>query len=152
MDPQKENASTKQSGSGKTVKLEDIGNLIKAKRGRDGITLEEAANESGISPATLSRWERGFYEKPLGINRAIPKPNPQTIVLLASWLGVSVDQVVEIQLEQKSVTDIVEAHLRADPNLDGDLANALSHMFKTTYDNFHTLTTTRRSTTQSDDE
>jgi transcriptional regulator with XRE-family HTH domain len=105
--------------------------LIMAKRREEKIGLRAAAQESGVSPSTLSRLERGNLPS---------LPDTDTLTKLAVWLNVSLDEIF-IHDQQKSdaetpkptTPEIVEAHLRADKNLSSDTAKALADMFKSLY-------------------
>ncbi len=130
------------------VRLEDLGALIRAKRKAEGLTLEQAARQSGVSPATLSRLERrqstGAAENET--RKAAPVPDTRTLAALARWLGVALDRVVAVappppmhavtHREGETVPDMVEAHLRADPNLDAATAAALARTFRVAYEQF----------------
>lgn len=57
-----------------------IAQRLFAKRKRDGLSLNRAAKDIGIRPSTLYRLE------------TIPnKPDMETAILVARWLGVSLD-------------------------------------------------------------
>lgn len=63
-----------------------LGVAIQAKRA--GMTQESAALALGLSGVTLSRLERGAH-----------RPTADTAVVLAKWLGWSVEQVIEAAKE-----------------------------------------------------
>lgn len=67
-----------------------LGQAIQARRGD---TLEEAAAQSNIPRTTLSRLERGTH-----------RPSYDTAKALASWLGWTVEQVMEGAERQVSTT------------------------------------------------
>lgn len=130
-------------------RVEDLSTLIRQKRQREKLTLEQAAKDSGVSAATLSRWERRSGD---GTDSTGPnEPDVRTLTLITRWLGVSIDRVfgdrpgspqVPDSNELASVPDIVEAHLRADRNLDERSAEALSEVFRLAYDQFSRLSNT----------
>ncbi len=106
--------------------------LIKARKREKGVGVREAARESGVSAATISRLERGVSPQ---------LPDLGTIKKLAAWLDISVDELVKAKpparrskLPNASTPDMVEIHLRADKNLRPETARALSNMFKALYD------------------
>ena len=124
-----------------TVALSELGSLIRAKRRAEGISLEVAARQAGVSAATLWRWERLHNE-----SAAQPEPDRHKLAAVAQWLGVRVEVGTGAQRTaiphdtlQDSGSDtaaMVEAHLRADPNLDRDAAAALARMFQVAYEQF----------------
>lgn len=105
---------------------------IKAKRRETGQGLREAAAEAKISPATLSRLERG----------ASPTlPDAGTLTKLADWLGISLSELLgdgksgaKAVQAKNSTPELVEVHLRADKNLTPESARALAQMFKAIYE------------------
>jgi transcriptional regulator with XRE-family HTH domain len=131
----------------RAVRAENLGQLIYDKRKREGLTLEQAAEQSGISTATLSRLERlrqphtgpGNAER-----RHVPEPDTRTLAAVTRWLGVSVDRVADFpdaptvsgvpHREGDTTPDIVEAHLRADRNIDEETAGFLNRMFRLAYE------------------
>jgi transcriptional regulator with XRE-family HTH domain len=103
--------------------------LIMAKRREENIGLRAAAQESGVSPSTLSRLERGNLPK---------LPDTETLTKLAVWLNISLDKILiqsksNVETPTPTTPEIVEAHLRADKNLSSDTAKALADMFKSLY-------------------
>jgi transcriptional regulator with XRE-family HTH domain len=129
------------------VRWEELSGLIRAKRAAERLTLYQAARESGVSAATLSRWERR-RSAGAGQPRGGPQPEPDTRTLAATarWLGVSLDQIVTVSSAQSdqcvmhrdgdSTPDVVAAHLRADRNLNAATAKALESMFRVAYEQF----------------
>lgn len=133
------------------VRVEDLSRLIRAKRKADGLTLEQVASQTGLSAATLSRLERQRVATRGG--RRVAAPDTRTLAALTRWLGVSIervidrgDEVVDVAARRadESTPDVVEAHLRADRNLDADTAAALGRMFRTAYERFAELSATTR--------
>ncbi len=137
--------------SAQVVSLEDLGKLIREKRQAVDLTLEQAAQQAGVSAATLSRWERqGKLQRGAdGVQRTMRSPDMETLAAITRWLGVSVGRVSTFETPPpahsvvhhagEATPDIVEAHLRADRNLDPDTAGALSRMFRVAYDQFAKL-------------
>jgi transcriptional regulator with XRE-family HTH domain len=116
------------------IKLTELGHYVRRKRERDGLSLRDAARETKVSAATLSR-----IENEAGV------PDSATLARLAQWLdiplariigapGTSSDQVIVRKGE--STPDVVEVHLRADKNLSPDTAEALAEMFRLAYNQF----------------
>ena len=111
---------------------EQISALIKAKRRQLGLGVRQAAAETGVSAATLSRLERGISPD---------LPDTGTLTKLAPWLGVSLNELLAMDQEAPSqgpeptTTEIIEVHLRADKSLSPETADALAKMFKVLYEN-----------------
>jgi transcriptional regulator with XRE-family HTH domain len=136
----------------RVVRLEDLGELIRAKRKASGLTLVQAARESGVSSATLSRLERqsaGVAKN--GTNKTPSMPDTRTLAAVTRWLDVALDRVVAVptpmpvhgvpHYEGETVPDIVAAHLRADPKLNRETAEALVRTFRVAYEQFAQLST-----------
>ena len=127
-----------------TVALADLGALIRARRRAEGISLEQAAQRTGVSAATLSRWERSDRT---AVGQS--EPDRHKIAAVARWLRVRVEvgngaqrTTIPHDMLHDSGSDtaaMVEAHLRADPNLDPEAAAALSRMFQVAYEQFTRL-------------
>src|SRR5437879_13345337 len=64
----------------------NISLLIKDKRKKTGFGVREAADDCGISAATMSRLERGGNPQ---------LPDASTLTKLANWLGVSVADLLK---------------------------------------------------------
>ena len=67
----------------------NIGNKIKELRKQRGITQEQLANSIGISFQAVSKWENG-----------IALPDITLAPILASYLGVSMDELFEFNLKE----------------------------------------------------
>ena len=98
--------------------------LIKTKRGNRG--LREIAQEIGdVSPSTLSRIENGKI------------PDMDTFLRICDWLQVSSEEFIKETDEQPhteiSTVDRIEGYLRADRELDPEMANALAKLMKAAY-------------------
>lgn len=117
--------------------VEDLGELIRAKRKADGLTLDQASHQIGVSAATLSRLER--------LSTGARAPDVRTLSAVARWLGISIQKIKppdtqEVVLQEGQNTPaIVEAHLRADRKLDPKTAAALSELFRAAYEQFAKL-------------
>jgi transcriptional regulator with XRE-family HTH domain len=98
------------------------GRLRKA-RSQRRLSLRKAADEVGVSPATLSRIERQA-----GV------PDLPTLDRLIQWLEL--DRASVLSSEAPTATDTPEAVdvlLRADPKLDPKTARALAAVFRSAY-------------------
>jgi transcriptional regulator with XRE-family HTH domain len=83
---------------------------IQAKRDQDGLTLRDAAQQSGVSYSTLSRLER-----------AAAHPDVETLNHVLAWLGLPFSRLVP-------GSEPVRAHLRAPRNLVPGVAAALAEV------------------------
>jgi transcriptional regulator with XRE-family HTH domain len=89
-----------------------------------GLSLRAVAEATGISAATLSRFESG-------------KGNPDidTLSKLVDWLELDRADVFSAPVRQPMDTPgFVEVHLRADPKLDVRTAQALAEGFRIMYE------------------
>jgi transcriptional regulator with XRE-family HTH domain len=102
------------------VRVEELGAMIRARLDHDGLKLRDAAGETGISSATLSRVLNGKL------------PDTKTFAALVRWLGVSADLFIPSRQAQ-STPEAIEAHLRADRTLPPDVARALADLVRATY-------------------
>ncbi|SRR2546427_10835905 len=98
--------------------LEGIGPLLKEKRGDQGI--REIAKEIGISPATLSRIERGKV------------PDLETFSKICRWLKVDPGEVLGHPRSETEKTGGVRfapaVHFKADRAISPKVAQALAEM------------------------
>jgi len=95
---------------------------IKAKRA--GMGLRETANQIGnISASTLSRVENGKI------------PDTETFLRICDWLEESPDTFIisDQQSTGGATIEVIEAHLRADKNLDEESADAIAKMLRAAY-------------------
>ncbi len=69
-----------------------LSELIKSIRKERKITLDQLAEDSGISKSTLSFWERG---KSPNKNRPL-KPSMHSLNKMATYMGISFNQLVEM--------------------------------------------------------
>ncbi|MEW6732172.1 MAG: helix-turn-helix transcriptional regulator [Acidobacteriota bacterium] len=121
------------------INVIELAEYIKRKRQDERLSLREAAEETNVSAATLSRIENG-----IGV------PDSKTLARLAGWLGIPLDRLMKgslmtrtaegnepiIYYPSESTPAIIEAHLRADPNLKPDTAKALAELFRVAYHQF----------------
>ena len=99
--------------------LQQMGERLRRERGSRGI--REVATEIGISPATLSRVERGNV------------PDLDTFGKLCGWLRVDPAEVLGLDSvrEGDDAPDVgitATAHFRADQTTSPELATALAEM------------------------
>ena len=95
-------------------------------RKHNGMSLRAVAEATGISAATLSRFESS-------------KGNPDLATLdkLADWLQLSRSEVFQAAREESLGTmGAIEVLLRADPKLDPRTAQALVEGFRIMYERF----------------
>src|SRR5437667_11552497 len=104
------------------IKVQELGHYLRRKRERDGLSLRDAARETNVSAATLSR-----IENESGI------PDSATLARLAQWLNIPLERIIggsnpssnQVVLRKgESTHDVVEVHLRSDKNLTPETANA----------------------------
>lgn len=97
--------------------------MLKTKRGERG--LREVAQEIGeISASTLSRLENGKI------------PDMDTFLRVCDWMKIDPSQFLvrtEVGNPTTSTPEIIEAHLRADKNLDEATAEAIAEMVRAVY-------------------
>lgn len=98
--------------------------MIKTKRGERG--LREIAQEIGeISASTLSRIENG------------KSPEMDVFLRICDWMKVNPAIFLSSSEEntvQLNTPEVIEAHLRADRNLDEATAEAIAQMVRTAYE------------------
>lgn len=99
--------------------------LIKTRK-RRGLSLRQVTDETGLSAATLSRFEQ---------KRSTP--DLATVEVLVKWLELDRSAVFNAPEEETPDTpSAVRAHLRADKNLDPLAVEALAKSFDLLYENF----------------
>jgi len=96
--------------------MQALGRRLVAKRGSRGV--RETAREIGISPATLSRVERGHL------------PDLETFKKVCRWLGVDPGEVLGIGASPSAstATPTVAVHFKKNRSLDPATARALAKM------------------------
>jgi transcriptional regulator with XRE-family HTH domain len=119
------------------INVAELGAHLKRKRELAHLSLRNVARETQISASTLSRIENGT-----GI------PDTPTLARIARWLNIPLERIVNgssqdgaavVYYPQESIPDILEAHLRADPNLTPESAHALAELFRVAYAAYHRL-------------
>ncbi|MCA9751668.1 MAG: helix-turn-helix transcriptional regulator [Gemmatimonadetes bacterium] len=101
-------------------------------RKEQGLSLRSAAEQCGVSASTLSR-----------IEREEARPDIDTIRRVVDWAGLPLEKVLLRRRDTEGrrkpaskpaeVMARFEAHLRAEPNLDPDTADALAGFLKIAY-------------------
>lgn len=122
------------------VRLGDLGELVRTKRRSERLTLEQAANQIGVSAPTLSRLERQATQQSNSGKRNYPEM--RTLSAITRWLGVSLqdhdNDVTQSNASNRDMPTFVAAHLRADPKLNPRTAEVLSNIFRAAYEQFAT--------------
>jgi transcriptional regulator with XRE-family HTH domain len=95
------------------ITLETLGRLAAEKRGDLGVRA--AAKVVGISPATLSRVERGYL------------PDLETFTKICKWLNVDAGQVLGMKPSAPSMPRVA-VHFKKDAALTQATAQALAQM------------------------
>lgn len=118
-----------------------VGRLLKQQRAKRRITLDQAAREIGVSASTLSRWERRGSSESAKLPRQF---DLETFQRISRWLEHaqvplqdierSLLQQVEMEPGTMSTPEVIEAHLRADRNLNSDNADLLIDLIRTAYE------------------
>lgn len=93
--------------------LQTLGRKLLEKRGDRGI--REVAAEIGVSPATLSRVERGHL------------PDLETFRKICGWLGVDPGEVLGVKAAA-TATPKAAVHFKKDRSLEPKTAQALAQM------------------------
>jgi transcriptional regulator with XRE-family HTH domain len=96
--------------------LAQLGEMLRSKRGERGV--REVAHEIGVSPATLSRVERGNI------------PDLGTFAKICKWLELDPAEVLGLEKGRSAQEAplIATAHFRAGQTANPELANALAEM------------------------
>ena len=95
------------------LSLETLGRRLSAKRGDRGVRA--VAQEIGVSPATLSRVERGYL------------PDLETFAKISRWLEIDPGAVLGFSSPDPS-TPRVAVHFRKEATLSQSTAKALAQM------------------------
>lgn len=95
------------------ISLETLGRKVLETRGEQGIRA--AAVEIGVSPATLSRIERGHV------------PDIETFRKVCEWLEVNPGDVLGSKFSSET-SDSISVHFKKDRTLDPKTAQSLADM------------------------
>lgn len=93
--------------------LDTLGQLVADRRGRDGIRATAA--RIGISPATLSRVEKGRL------------PDLENFRRICRWLRINPSQVLGFDADEGS-RPVAAVHFRKQQTMELETANALAEM------------------------
>lgn len=96
------------------LSVETLGRKLADKRGAMGIRA--AAKAVGVSPATLSRVERGYL------------PDLETFAKVCRWLEVSPGEVLGVNSATAGTPPEVAVHFKKDSTLPPQTARALAQM------------------------
>ncbi|MDE0099944.1 MAG: helix-turn-helix transcriptional regulator [Truepera sp.] len=96
------------------LELKDLGRLATAERNRRGMSLREAAADTGIPFNTLARVEKGHL------------PDLPKFKRLVEWCGADIKQFFEIEERAAATTDLIAELLRADRNLPPEAAERIA--------------------------
>ena len=127
----------KETSGQAVINMAELGHYLKRKRELAHLSLRDVAKQTQVSASTLSRIENGT-----GV------PDTPTLAKIARWLNVPLERIVNgsdrsgapvVYYPQESIPDILEAHLRADPNLTTESAQALAELFRVAYSAYHKL-------------
>lgn len=101
-----------------------LSGMIKEKRGEKGLR-ETAIEIGGVSPATISRIEKGKI------------PDVDTFIKICKWLETSTDTFIINTKSNKisSNKERIVAHLRAEKELEKSTVNMLLKMIDLAYEN-----------------
>ncbi len=100
--------------------MHELASMVRARLDQQQLKLRDAAEQSGVSAATLSRV----------LNNNLP--DTRTFAALVRWLGVSADLFIPAT-SKPTTPETIEAHLRADRTLPPELARALADLIRATY-------------------
>lgn len=103
----------------------ELASRTRARRRELGVGQREAAQQIGVSAATLSRVERGRH-----------LPSRDNLFRLVGWLegAPGARDTSEPHAPGAPTMEAVELHLRADPGLTPDDAEALARMIRLAYE------------------
>jgi transcriptional regulator with XRE-family HTH domain len=94
--------------------LQTLGRRLSEKQGDRGV--RKTAAEIGISPATLSRVERGYM------------PDLETFGKICRWLEIDPGEVLGIKAAPAAVAPKVAVHFRKDREISPRTAKALANL------------------------
>jgi transcriptional regulator with XRE-family HTH domain len=95
------------------VNIHMLGQMLVQKRG--GLGIRAAAVEIGVSPATLSRVERGFL------------PDLETFSKICEWVGVDPANVLGVKVKSGQIPKVA-VHFKKEATLAPGTAKALAEM------------------------
>ncbi len=94
------------------------------------VTWKRVADESGVSPSTLTRMAQGR------------RPDVDSLAALSSWSGLNVDRFMKTagSKEHPEPLAMISTYLRSDPQLNREAAVALDELVKVAYKRMRALT------------
>lgn len=116
------------------INTKELGENLKRRREYFNLSLRDIADATHISASTLSRIENGTGQ-----------PSAENIAKLTAWLNIPLERIMNVNnsdakpvvyFPNEKTPDIVEAHLRADPNLTPEIASSLAELFRVAYEQF----------------
>lgn len=106
----------------KPLRAEELGQLVRQRRVKDGLSLRDAAKQAEVSFNTLARVERGHI------------PDLANFRRIVDWLGVSPDRFFEPPLRWwESTPDVIAKHLQSDPHLSDEAAGRIAEIVRDLY-------------------
>ena len=106
--------------------LEDLGPLVVRWRRELGLSLRDAARESGVPMATLSRIEAGRM------------PDLATFRRVVEWIGERPERFFSSTERVENTAYTIAEHLHADPALAPDAADKIAGIVKDLYESLAT--------------
>lgn len=103
--------------------IEGFHAALDAQRAAKGLNWKEVAEQSGVSPSTLTRMSQGR------------RPDVDGLALLLAWSGLDASDFLPRANKPEPLAQIT-ANLRADRNLKPESAKALEEIIKTAYKQF----------------
>lgn len=103
------------------LELSDLGRLVMDERNRRGMSIREAASDTGIPFNTLARVEKGHV------------PDLPKFKRLVEWCGADINQFFELQEKVAATTDLITEHLQADRNLPPEAAEQIAGIVRELY-------------------
>ena len=95
------------------VNIHMLGQMLAQKR--SGVGIRAVAKEIGVSPATLSRVERGFL------------PDLETFSKICEWVGVNPANVLGVKVKSEQIPKVA-VHFKKSAALAPNTAKALAQM------------------------
>lgn len=102
---------------------------IDAERIARRLTWKKVAEQAGVPASTLTRMSQGR------------KPDVDSLSSLCAWSGLKAGDFIRTEAGKKAQAEPlaqISAHLRADPNLSKEGAQALETLIKTAYQQLRT--------------
>lgn len=121
-----------------SINSAELAARVREKRMAHGLSVRQAAQEAGVSPATFSRVERGDH-----------LPDRENLLLLAQWVGISLDELTLdrdeaaemrrirnaiVHSPTETTPEAVALHLRADKHLKPEDVDLLMEVFRAAYE------------------